>query len=129
MGEDGCSKNGQLIGKFCARGSTTSKRVVAPQEQGESTRVTRQRTAANRSLTIVTHDALASTDTTTSQNEEHMNNNDEGKCLCDLITFYEMSVTTLISMYESVDSKCQLLASFISIILLHCRLHCLLVSY
>jgi hypothetical protein len=77
MGEDGCSKNGQLIGKFCSRGSTTSKRVVAPQEQGESTRVTRQRTAANRSLTIVTHDALASTDTTASQNEEHIDS-----CYC-----------------------------------------------
>jgi len=58
-----------------------SKRVVAPQEQGETTRVTRQRTAANPSLAIVTHDALASTNTTTSQNEEHINNNDEGKLL------------------------------------------------
>ena len=56
-----------------------SKRVVAPQEQGETTRVTRQRTAANPSLAIVTHDALASTNTTTSPNEEHINNNDEGK--------------------------------------------------
>ena len=50
-------------------------------EQGETTRVTRQRTAANPSLAIVTHDALASTNTTTSQNEEHINNNDEGKLL------------------------------------------------
>ncbi|XP_066334624.1 uncharacterized protein [Miscanthus floridulus] len=77
VGEDVCNKNVQHIGKFSARGSKASKRVVAPQE-GETTRVTRQRTAANPSLAIVTHDALASTNTTTSPNEEHINNNDEG---------------------------------------------------
>jgi len=80
VGEDVCNKNVQHIGKFSARGSKASKRVVAPQE-GETTRVTRQRTAANPSLAIVTHDALASTNTTTSPNEEHINNNDEGKLL------------------------------------------------
>jgi hypothetical protein len=49
VGEDVCNKNVQHIGKFSARGSKASKRVVAPQEQGESTRVTRQRIAANPS--------------------------------------------------------------------------------
>ena len=92
-------------------------------EQGETTRVTRQRTAANPSLAIVTHDALASTNTTTSQNEEPINNNDEGNCLCDLVTLYEMLVTTLISIYAVVLSRSTLLASFISTIMLHCRLH------
>ena len=68
--EDVCNKSSHDKRNFSARGSSISKRVVAPQQQEENTRVTRQRTA-------VAHDALVST--TTSQNEEQINVNDEGK--------------------------------------------------
>lgn len=97
VAEDVCNKNVQHIGKFSARGSKASKRVVAPsQEQGETSRFTRQKAAANPSLAVVTHHALASTNTTINQNEGHINNNDEGKCLCDLVTIYEMFLICLV---------------------------------